>query len=124
MTQPSADEIQRKCVLVVEDEFLIALEVKRALINNGFDVLGPAASVDRALDFLADHRPDAAVLDVNLGTEKVTPVAYLLKSLSVPYILATANDADEIAGHEILADVPNIGKPTDMKRLIEVLQNF
>lgn len=119
-----AEDVQRRIVLVVEDEYIIAIELKRALTNGGFDVLGPASSVDHALDLISDQRPDAAVLDVSLGRETVTPVALLLKALEVPFILASALDAAELARHAVLADVPNLGKPTDMKRLVTVVQGL
>jgi len=56
-------------ILIVEDEFLFVME-----LDNGFQVLGPAANVSTALTLLRAERPDAAVLDVNLAGEWVTPV--------------------------------------------------
>lgn len=54
--------------------------------------------------------------------EKVTPVALLLKSRGVPFVLASASDPAELARHDVLARVPNLGKPTDMKHLVEVVR--
>jgi DNA-binding response OmpR family regulator len=109
-------------ILVVEDEYFIAVELRNVLKKNGYEVLGPVSSVNKALELLKDHRPDAAVLDVNLGTEKVTPVAVHLKVMGVPYILATASDAAELARYPALTDVPCVGKPTNPKLLIEAIQ--
>jgi DNA-binding response OmpR family regulator len=86
--------------------------------------LGPASSVDQALDLLKSQRPDAAVLDVTLGGEKVTPVAVLLKQWGVPFVLASASDPAELARHDVLANVLNLGKPTDMERLVEVVRSL
>ncbi|MBB6487079.1 response regulator [Rhizobium lusitanum] len=124
MSKPEKGEVAYRVVLVVEDEFLIAMELESALTHGGFRVLGPASSVNQALDLLAKQRPDAAVLDVTLGHEKVTPVAQLLTSWDVPFILATASDAAELARHDVLAKVLNLGKPTDMKRLVEVVRSL
>lgn len=125
MDDPAETDVEgRKSVLVVEDEVLIAMELKAALIEGGFRVLGPAASVDHALDLVSEERPHAAVLDFNLVGEKVTPVALQLKALGVPFVLASAVHATEFAAHPVLAGVPNIGKPTDLKRLVEVLKAF
>ena len=90
------------------------------MTDGGFRVMGPASSVDTALDLLRDQRPDAAVLDFTLGGEKVTPVPLLLKSLGVPFILASANTVD-LAQHAIFTEV-DLGKPTDFKRLIEFIR--
>ncbi len=73
---------------------------------------------------MSHEKPDAAVLDVTLGGEKVTPVAIMLKSLGVPFVLATASDTAEIARHDVLGHAPNLGKPTDMKRLVSVIRSL
>ncbi|MBB3137007.1 DNA-binding response OmpR family regulator [Rhizobium pisi] len=114
----------RRCVLVVEDELLIAMELTAALTAGGFRVLGPAASVDHALDLIREERPHAAVLDFNLIGEKVTPVALQLKALGVPFVIASAVHPTELAVHSVLAGVANIGKPTDLKRLVDALKAF
>ncbi len=108
-------------VLVVEDEFFMALEIKSALTKAGFEVLGPASSVDHALDLLRETKPDAAVLDVDLGGERVTPVALQLKALGVPYVLASAADRSVLAQNPVLAEVRNMDKPTDMRQLVEAV---
>lgn len=124
MTEPSEDTAGKKKVLVVEDEVLLAMELEDALRDGGFDVLGPAGSVDHALHLLNHQRPHAAVLDVTLEGEKVTPVALLLKSLGIPFILASASDAAELARHHVLADALNLGKPTDLARLVDVVRSL
>lgn len=79
-------------ILVVEDEFVIAMEVKRWLQAAGAEVLGPVPGVDRALDQIEDYRPNAAVLDVNLSSgDDVYPVADKLDVLGVPYLFATGD---------------------------------
>jgi hypothetical protein len=61
---------------------------------------------------------------VTLGKEKVTPVALLLRSLEVPFILASASDAAELARHQVLGEVLNLGKPTDLTRLVDVVRGL
>ncbi|WCS24543.1 response regulator [Methylobacterium sp. NMS14P] len=79
-------------VLVVEDEYLIASEVKRWLRSAGAEVIGPVPRVELALDLIAETQPDAAVLDVNLGDgNTVYPVADRLGVLGVPYLFATGD---------------------------------
>jgi two-component system, response regulator PdtaR len=71
----SSEELHAGLVLVVEDEFFIAMDLEATLTKAGYRVLGPAATVMDALKLLCDHDPDAALLDVNLGNHRVTPVA-------------------------------------------------
>jgi DNA-binding response OmpR family regulator len=122
MNEPLEQESERRSVLVVEDEPLIAMELRKVLREAGFRVLGPVPSVNRALDLLRTERPDTAVLDVTLANEKVTPVAVLLRSMGVPFVLATGSDGAELARHEALAGVANFAKPTDMTSLVKAVR--
>lgn len=125
MNKVTADDIENKdLILVVEDEMFIAMELERVLEDGGFLVQGPAASVSAALDLLEQESPQAAVLDFNLGREKVTPVALKLQSLGIPFVLTSASTEAEIARYEVLASATNLGKPTDMKRLVEAVRAF
>lgn len=125
MTDPDTRGHNRSfLVLIVEDEFFIALELESALLESGYSVLGPATSVKAALDMLAHQRPDGAILDVHLGREMVTPVALKLKAMGVPFFLASASDADDLNGDAALSDAMNLGKPTNLKRLIGAFDNL
>jgi hypothetical protein len=88
---------------VVEDEWLIA------------------GSVGRALALLADGSPppDAALLDANLGGEPVTPVALALAGLGVPFALVTAYAADGLDGP--LRAAPRVGKPFTAAGLVRAV---
>ena len=109
-------------VLVVEDEWLIAAQVGRALEGAGAAVLGPAGSVGRALELLADGSPppDAALLDVNLGGEPVTPVALALAGRGVPFALVTAYAAAGLDGPPLRA-APRVGKPFTAAGLVRAV---
>ena len=86
----AARPLDGRRILIVEDEYLIAMEVKRWLLAAGAEVIGPVPSVERALDLVEDNGIDAAVLDVNLGNgDTVYPVADKLSDLGVPYLFAT-----------------------------------
>lgn len=107
-------------ILIVEDEFLVAMELESILSASGLTVLGPVSTVVAALEILAKCRPDAAVLDVNLRGESVTPVALSLQRMAVPYILATAYRADDLP--DALRGSVNMGKPVDSKSVVTTLK--
>jgi len=111
-------------VLVVEDEFLIAMDLQLILEAAGWRVLGPAATVRGALLLLDDEMPSVALLDVNLGNEPVTAVAEALSALNIPFAVASAYDDPERFGGEVLAGVPNVGKPTGRRRLLATLEQL
>jgi two-component system, response regulator PdtaR len=103
---------------VVEDEFLIAMEVEQTLRRAGYQVVGPAPSLGTALELLRQVCPDAAVLDVNLAGERVTPVAEVLRAMAVPFVLASGYSAADLSDEEVLRDAVNLGKPTIAQRLL------
>jgi DNA-binding response OmpR family regulator len=106
----------------VEDEFLIAMELDTFLKNAGYEVLGPVPNVSEALGVLAAERPDAAVLDVSLQGEWVTPVAEVLKAMSVPFILASAYSAADLQAAPVLWNATNVGKPLRSGLLLNELR--
>ena len=115
---PSRDPL---VVLVVEDEFLLALDLELILERHGFRVLGPAATVAEALRLLEQGAtPDVALLDVNLKGETVTPVAEALRARGVPFVLASAYDRAQLSA-AVLVAAPNVGKPTSERHLLAAL---
>jgi len=82
-------------VLVVEDEFMIALDISQQLADAGFEVVGPAKSVTKALGFVAGRGCDVAVLDINLGGETSEPVAQKLHAAGKPFVILSGYSADD-----------------------------
>lgn len=82
-------ELVGRRILVVEDEMLVAMMIEDLLMSLGCQVVGPASSVAAALKLTGPDRLDGAVLDVNLGSEMVYPVADALKASQVPYVFVT-----------------------------------
>lgn len=73
-------------VLIMEDEFIVALDLSDMTQDLGFQVEGPYATVADGEKALARSRPDAAILDVQLADGEVFPLADLLMRLGVPII--------------------------------------
>jgi CheY-like chemotaxis protein len=76
-------------ILVVEDEAFIAVMLADMLEELGYDVAASASQISQAKDFLAAEKVDIALLDVNLGNEKIDPVADLLAERACPFIFTT-----------------------------------
>jgi len=81
-------------VLVVEDEFMIGLDIGQQLASAGYEVVGLATSVAKALRL--EPRCDVAVLDVNLGGETCEPVAQKLRASGKPFVVLTGYSADTL----------------------------
>lgn len=76
-------------ILVVEDEAFIAVMLADMLEELGYHVAASASQISQAKDFLAAEKVDLALLDVNLGNEKIDPVADLLAEIACPFIFTT-----------------------------------
>jgi CheY-like chemotaxis protein len=107
-------------LLIVEDELLIALELKHIVEQLGGIVVGPAGSVEGALQLLADTTPNAALLDANLRGRRVTPVAQACRDRSVPFALVTGYGRLELE-EELLQSAPRARKPFDSRAIHKVL---
>ena len=89
---PQADRnavLRGKRVLVVEDEPFIALALEEMVVELGCTLAGSVAQIADALVLIEAGSVDAAVLDVNLGLEKVDPVADALAALGCPFVFTT-----------------------------------
>jgi two-component system, response regulator PdtaR len=107
-------------VMVVEDEFLIAMDLEFLLASNGWRVLGPAATVTNALALLESQTPDIALLDVNLRGETVTPVAEALRDRGVPFLVTSAYDKAQLAARGLVG-MPRLTKPVNEDKLLAAL---
>ncbi len=76
-------------VLVVGDEFVIAVEVENVLRRAGYEVVGRAATPEDAARLAPEEPLDAAVLDVELRGGRVFPAADALAHRSVPFAFLT-----------------------------------
>ena len=117
----TGDGLAGKRILVVEDQYLLAADLKRTLERCGATVIGPVPTAERAVALIPGALPlDGAILDVNLEAGgSGYPVADLLRDLHVPFVFATGYDSGSISPN--FRDVVNIGKPYDLKRLENVL---
>jgi CheY-like chemotaxis protein len=80
---------ERQRILIVEDEPFITLALESMLPELGFDVAGSAAQIFAALELIGRERIDGAILDVNLGLQRIDPVADLLAARGCPFIFTT-----------------------------------
>jgi CheY-like chemotaxis protein len=76
-------------ILIVEDEAMISALIEMILGEAGFSIVGPVASVERALEII-EHEPfDAALLDVHINGDEVYAVADVLSARGIPFVLVS-----------------------------------
>jgi DNA-binding LytR/AlgR family response regulator len=106
-------------VLIVEDQFLIADEMRRSVIALGGEAIGPCPSVTAARQSVGEQTPDVAFLDVNLRGENVFAFADELARLKVPFAFATGYDSWMIP--PAYRDLPRMQKPVSPTALQEAI---
>ena len=108
-----------KRVLVVEDEYLIALGVQDLLSEVGCIVIGPFARVQDAVAAVLIESVDVALLDVNVAGEMVFPVAYLLEEKGTPFLFVTGYGQSILPGDR--PEWEACTKPFLSRQLVECL---
>jgi CheY-like chemotaxis protein len=118
---------QGRRILVVDDDYLVAMVVVDFLEDAGAEVLGPIGQEDEAITFIKANGTviDGAVLDVNLHGAKSYPVADALADHAIGFIFATGYGADALDGayrHHPRCEKPFNG-PLLMSTLAKVISN-
>ena len=85
-----------KRILVVEDEFLIALDIAGVLEQAGIAVIGPAGTVGDALQALEGEVVHGALLDADLAGEPVTRIADVLKARGIPFAFVSGYGREQL----------------------------
>ncbi len=107
------------CVLVLEDNLIIAMDCADTLTDLGAARVVTASTTSEAIAAIASHPFQFALLDFNLGEETSLRVADALLAQGVPFAFATGHDGDiQGKGH---ANAPVLGKPYGRKQLIPLL---
>ena len=79
-------------IIVVEDDYLIALDLKEILESEGYSVITEFNSVEHVIELIKNLNPVLVILDVNLKLDKdgVYIGNFLLQHDKVPFIYVTS----------------------------------
>lgn len=117
-----AEAAKEMRILVLEDEFMVALELSHILKGFGVEVVGPTGRAADALKRLERERVDAALLDINLRRGDSLDVARTLLQRNVPFAFVTGYETMSLP--EPLDSIPRIVKPAAKERLRDLIEEF
>lgn len=82
----------RPNIIVVEDELLIAMDIKGVLAEEGYNAIINVTSVEQAVVVIEENNPILVLIDINLKQDKdgVALGKYLLEKDEIPYIYITS----------------------------------
>ncbi|WP_208245439.1 response regulator (plasmid) [Rhizobium sp. T1470] len=109
-------------ILVVEDEYLLAIDLAERLEDAGFAVIGPVASVDEAFQMIDDESPRAAILDIQLPDGPTYPLADRLGEIGVPFLFVTGYTERDLP--ERFKQRPLVSKLAEERDLLSALDSL
>ncbi len=81
-----------KYVLIVEDQFMLALEMKTAFEAKGWTVVGPCPTVREAMHYVETTYFNVACLDYRLENETSEDIALALHEKEIPFVFITGDN--------------------------------
>lgn len=109
-------------ILIVEDEPIVAWDMAEGLGSQGCEVVGPAYDLTEAEQLSGERGLDGAVLDVNLGREKVFPVADILAARRIPFCFVTGYGVAGLRPDDLSR--PILQKPVDPEQIAQIVQRW
>ena len=104
---------------------LVGMDLAMLLEDWSYSPDGPHASVEQSLSAIAECKPDAAILDMNLGEgETSLPVAEELARQEVPFVFLTGYTRFDAEGNPLMDTTPRLKKPVveaELKAMIDDL---
>ena len=98
-----------KRVLIVEDEQMLVDYLADAMVAEGAEVIEPVATVNAALDVIANTPLDGVTLDLKLAGEMTFRVADVLAVRHIPFVFLTGYGAADVPARH--ANITRVEKP-------------
>lgn len=109
-------------ILIVEDEWVVARDMRRCLEDAGYRVTAAASSTSEALARIEDECPDLVLIDIVLGGADGIFLAQELQRSDVPFVYVTAHtDPDTLARAKETAPLGYVVKPFDDRQLLSTI---
>ena len=116
--------MKKKNILIVEDDFIISMDLKTIINKMGFRVIATCANSEDAIWHTDNHSVDLVLADLNIRGELsgFECVKYITQK-SIPVIIITAHLEDEMLKVVNELAIPVVQKPFDYKKLRSSIEN-
>lgn len=121
-----AESSRSQLILIIEDDYLIALDIEAGLLAEGFSLAGVATSADEAISMAVSTRPALALMDIRLLGKRdgVDAAVELYRDLGVRCIFTTAHgDRDVRLRAEAAKPLGWLQKPYSIATLITAIRD-
>ncbi|EJN05584.1 response regulator [Phyllobacterium sp. YR531] len=117
-------ELAGKHLLVLEDEYLIGLELERIAEECGAKSVHVVSTIDQLLDWIKSGQTcDLAILEVEARGVSSLKTASMLRSRNIPLLFTSAYDAD-LSGITEFAGTPVVGKPYGKSQIVQAVASL
>jgi len=98
--------MDKKKILVVEDEFVTASDIRDAVEDMGFEVPGVADTGEGAVKMAGELKPDLILMDINLKDEMngITAAGIIRERYGIPVVYLTGQSDDATLAHALESD--------------------
>lgn len=113
------------CILLVEDDFLVSMEMETGLEEAGYEVAGIAATAEDAVALAAERRPALVVMDIRLAGDRdgVDAALEIYRTLGIRSIFASAHgDTQTRARAEAARPLGWVAKPYRVETLLKAVE--
>lgn len=115
-------------VLIVEDELIVAEDLKETLIDWGYDVIGIVPSGRTALHLARESRPDIVVMDVKIdGNMNGVETAVAIRSFfedEIPIVFISGHSIEKYPLIKALSRSAYLNKPFDPLDLFNAIKTL
>ena len=125
MTLPlnlAVDPAEPARVIIVEDEPLVAENLRDDLVEAGFEVVGVAPRVESALKLIEGTGFDVAIIDANLAGTSAAPAAAALSARGLPFMVLSGYAREQLQRE--FSEAVYIQKPYRVRKLIDALNSL
>jgi two-component system, response regulator PdtaR len=123
----AAGQDNARTILIVEDDFLIAMETEAALSAAGFRVLEIAATAEEALKLATLYKPALVLMDIRLAGRRdgIDAAGDLFRELGMRCLFATAHDDERTrARAEPFSPLGWLTKPYTIPSLLGMVRSL
>ncbi len=117
--EPQTARCGQPRILLLEDEWLIALDLQETLEGAGYTIVGPAPSVQKALAFIESEQIEAALIDVHVGSDSSYRVAQALRTSGIPFAFLSGHSQADLSPE--FQDELLLSKPVEIGELTACL---
>ena len=112
-------------ILLVEDDFLVSMEMETGLEEAGYEVAGIAATAEDAVALAAERRPALVVMDIRLASDRdgVDAALEIYRTLGIRSIFASAHGDAQIRARAAPAQPLGwVAKPYRVETLLKAVE--